>query len=120
MWDTVEQRTVRWGRLAATAALLAGGVVLLARSLLMPGQPPAAVAGMQASPAPVAVAVPAPAASAPVLSRTQAATVVAQWQAVKARALGPEHDTSGLRGILRGEVLVQWQDRARQIQSKGW
>ncbi|KAI3428117.1 hypothetical protein D9Q98_006500 [Chlorella vulgaris] len=120
MWDTVEQRTVRWGRLAATAALLAGGIVLLARSLLMPGQPPAAVAGMQASPAPVAVAVPAPAASAPVLSRTQAATVVAQWQAVKARALGPEHDTSGLRGILRGEVLVQWQDRARQIQSKGW
>ncbi|KAL7098223.1 hypothetical protein ACP275_09G003500 [Erythranthe tilingii] len=39
----------------------------------------------------------------------EAETLVKQWQAIKAEALGPNHDTGGLVDILEGSMLVQWQ-----------
>lgn len=36
-----------------------------------------------------------------------AETLVKQWQAIKAEALGPNHDTGGLLDILEGSMLVQ-------------
>ncbi|KAL0441193.1 UNVERIFIED_CONTAM: Plastid division protein CDP1, chloroplastic [Sesamum radiatum] len=38
-----------------------------------------------------------------------AETLVKRWQAIKAEALGPEHDIHGLFEILEGSMLVQWQ-----------
>ncbi|KAL4443575.1 hypothetical protein ABPG75_011312 [Micractinium tetrahymenae] len=121
MWDAEAQRNVRWGRLAATVALLASGGFLLGRGMLLRSTG-AATAAQQLAAAPAAVAAaaePAPAA-APTLSRSEAAAVIARWQAAKAAALGPKHDIKGLSAILRGDVLRQWQERATQIQQKGW
>jgi hypothetical protein len=115
MWDSSEPRSVRWGRLAATVALLAGGSFLLGRAALLQRPAPAG----QALPT-VAVQAATQVAAAPALSRSEAANIISKWQAVKARALGPQHDARGLASILRGEVLQQWQERAQQIQSKGW
>ncbi|KAG8378613.1 hypothetical protein BUALT_Bualt07G0003700 [Buddleja alternifolia] len=38
-----------------------------------------------------------------------AETLVKQWQAIKAEALGPNYDIQGLFEILEGSMLVQWQ-----------
>ncbi|KAI3454293.1 hypothetical protein Pfo_010956 [Paulownia fortunei] len=38
-----------------------------------------------------------------------AETLVKQWQAIKAEALGPNHNILGLVEILEGSMLVQWQ-----------
>lgn len=119
MWDAEGQRNVRWGRLVATVALLAGGGFLIGRSMLL-RQPAAALA-----PAPVAAVAAAPttakvAAPTVTLNRSEAAAVIAKWQAAKAAALGPKHDVKGLAAVLRGELLQQWKDRAQQIQKKGW
>lgn len=116
MWDTVEQRNLRWGRLAATATLLVGGAALLGRGVLAGRQ--LATVPAPAAPAVAAVA-PAAAAAAP-LTRGEASAVIARWQGIKARALGPQHDVRALGAVLRGEVLEQWQERAQQIESKGW
>lgn len=123
MWDAEAQRSLRWGRLAATVALLAGGGFLLGRGMLL-RRTGAATAAQQLAAAPAAAvaaaaAAPAPAA-APTLSRSEAAAVIARWQAAKAAALGPRHDIQGLGAILRGDVLQQWQERATQVQQKGW
>lgn len=124
MWDPQEIKNIRWGRLAATVALLVSGGFLLGRGLLLrsaalgpAGQQLAAAGAGATGPAAAAAARPAPAL---LLSRAEAARVVAQWQAAKARALGPQHDIKGLSSILRGEVLQQWRERAKQIQGKGW
>lgn len=128
MWDAEAPRTIRWGRLLATVALLAGGGFLLGRSVMLrgSGQPPAGLGG--SGPAPVAAvasrgaaaAAPSAAPAAASLTRAEAAAVIGRWQAAKAAALGPKHDVKGLSSILRGEVLDQWRQRAQQIQRKGW
>ncbi|PIN11660.1 hypothetical protein CDL12_15739 [Handroanthus impetiginosus] len=41
-----------------------------------------------------------------------AETLVKRWQAIKAEALGPNHDIGGLVDILEGSMLVQWQTLA--------
>lgn len=115
MWDAEEQRNIRWGRLAASVALLVGGGMLLGRSAALRG--PAAA---QQPGAPVAAAVAKAAAPALSLSRGEAAAVIGRWQEAKAAALGPKHDIKGLSSILRGQVLDQWRERAQQIQKKGW
>lgn len=117
MWDTVEQRNVRWGRLVATVALLAGGGFLLGRAALLRQQQGAGLSPAAAPPAAVAARAAAPVVQ---LSRSEAASVIGRWQGIKAAALGPEHDIGGLGAILRGDVLGQWQERAQQIQKKGW
>lgn len=120
MWDAEAQRTLRWGRLAATVALLASGGFLLGRGMLLRSTG-AATAAQRLAAAPVAAAAAEAApAAAPALSRSEAAAVIARWQAAKAAALGPRHDIKGLSAILRGDVLRQWQERATQIQQKGW
>lgn len=123
MWDTEGPRSVRWGRLAASAALLAGGALLLCRAALLRAPAPSGPAAPPAKAAPAAkAAVKKQAAAAPAvtLSRAEAAAVIGRWQAVKAAALGPKHDAKGLAAVLRGEVLDQWRDRAAQIKAKGW
>lgn len=133
MWDAQSPRNLRWGRLAATIALLAGGGFLVGRSMELQSssgmaQPPAAPASSGGAAAAAAVTARSSTAAAhtaavPVaasLSRSEAAAVIGKWQAAKAAALGPKHDVKGLAGILRGEVLEQWRQRAQQIQRKGW
>lgn len=133
MWDAQSPRNLRWGRLAATIALLAGGGFLVGRSMVLQSssgmvQPPAAPASSGSAAAAAAVTARSSTAAAhtaavPVaasLSRSEAAAVIGKWQAAKAAALGPKHDVKGLAGILRGEVLEQWRQRAQQIQRKGW
>ena len=133
MWDAQAPRTMRWGRLAATIALLAGGGFLVGRSMVLQGGngavPPPAAAPASSGAAAAAAAVTrsstvvAHTAAAPVaasLTRPEAAAVIGKWQAAKAAALGPKHDVKGLASILRGEVLDQWRQRAQQIQRKGW
>ena len=131
MWDAQSPRNLRWGRLAATIALLAGGGFLVGRSMVVQSssgmvQPPQAAASSGTAAAAVTTrSSPAAArtAAAPVaasLSRSEAAAVIGKWQAAKAAALGPKHDVKGLASILRGDVLEQWRQRAQQIQRKGW
>lgn len=134
MWDAQAPRNMRWGRLAATIALLAGGGFLVGRSMVMQGSssssmvpPPTAPVTSSAAAAAVtsrsSAAVAQTHVAAPVaasLTRAEAAAVIGKWQAAKAAALGPKHDVKGLASILRGEVLDQWRQRAQQIQRKGW
>ena len=42
------------------------------------------------------------------------------WQAVKARALGQEHDTLALADVLDGRMLQQWRYRATDVKHQGW
>jgi hypothetical protein len=132
MWDAQSPRNLRWGRLAATIALLAGGGFLVGRSMVVQSSstgmvpPPAAPASSGAAAAVTArsstvaaqTVVAAPVAAS--LTRAEAAAVIGKWQAAKAAALGPKHDVKGLASILRGDVLNQWRQRAQQIQRKGW
>ncbi|PSC72514.1 ACCUMULATION AND REPLICATION OF CHLOROPLASTS chloroplastic [Micractinium conductrix] len=120
MWDSGEVKTIRWGRLAATVVLLASGGFLLGRCLLLRSTTAQQLVAAAPAAAPVAAAAAQQAAPRLTLSRAEAAAMIARWQAAKAAALGPQHDTKGLPAVLRGEVLQQWRDRAAQIQQKGW
>ncbi|XP_073048682.1 plastid division protein CDP1, chloroplastic-like isoform X1 [Primulina eburnea] len=46
------------------------------------------------------------------MSVKDAEILVKQWQAIKAEALGPNHDVHGLPVVLDGSMLVQWQTLA--------
>ncbi|XP_075523638.1 plastid division protein CDP1, chloroplastic-like isoform X2 [Primulina tabacum] len=46
------------------------------------------------------------------LSVKDAEILVKRWQAIKAEALGPNHDVHGLLEVLDGSMLVQWQNLA--------
>ncbi|KAK4479247.1 hypothetical protein RD792_014758 [Penstemon davidsonii] len=47
-----------------------------------------------------------------------AETLVKQWQAIKAEALGPNHDINGLFEALEGSMLVQWQALANAAKAR--
>ncbi|KAK9819420.1 hypothetical protein WJX74_001777 [Apatococcus lobatus] len=42
------------------------------------------------------------------LNVEEAQQLLQQWQAIKAQALGPKHDTTCLHGILEGSMLERW------------
>ena len=48
-----------------------------------------------------------------------AARVVRRWQTIKAEALGGLHKSDTLDQILDGEMLEQWQQRAKDVQNAG-
>lgn len=111
-----EARQIRWGRLIGAVALVTGAAYLAVRAAL-PALAPAATPKAAIAPVPVAATT---AGVAKPLSRGEASSLVTKWQRIKAAALGPQHAMDGLDGVLAGELLTQWQDRAVQLTSKGW
>lgn len=105
---TTKKLTVRWLSLGAVVLLVGGGVwAWRSRSNSKPPSPPLVV---QQPPA----AVPAPRPTPVALDRSQAETVLKNWLAAKAAALGASYDRERLSTILTGSALQTWQGFASQ------
>lgn len=90
--------------------VLAGGTGVWAwRSRSKPPTPPPVV-----QTPPEAVPAPAPAPIPVALDRDRAQTVLQNWLAAKAAALGPQYDRDRLTTVLTGNVLQTWQGFATQ------
>ncbi|QFZ91247.2 ARC6/PARC6 family protein [Synechococcus elongatus] len=101
---------IRWLAIGGVALLVGGSVwAWRSRSQSPPAQPPQTT---QAPPQPAPAPVPTPAPVA--LDRAQAQTVVQNWLAAKAAALGPQYDRDRLGTVLTGDILRRWQGLAIQ------
>ncbi|WP_126147704.1 ARC6/PARC6 family protein [Synechococcus elongatus] len=92
--------------------VLGGGTGVWAwrlRSNSTPPTPPPVVQTL-----PEAVPAPSPAPVTVALDRAQAETVLQNWLAAKAAALGPQYDRDRLATVLTGEVLQTWQGFSSQ------
>lgn len=117
MWDSYKARSIRWERVFALAALVAGGAFLAGRVIVGPRLQPAPDA---AAAAPAAAVQAERAAVLAQLTRAEAGELILRWQQVKAEALGPRHAVRRLGSVLSGELLQQWQARVEAVRERGW
>lgn len=123
-----EPRNIRWGRVAAAAAVFGGTGLLIARSALFPQTLPIAahapdpsIASSASSSATSSTAASVASAAQHVsMSHNEAVSLIKQWQKIKAAALGKEHSLTKLSTVLSGDLLGQWYERAAALQAKGW